>query len=159
MTRAFGSEMAYSEAVSNVQKFNTRFLRERRQRLRLPFVDSQTHIIQSPTQTFLWREPVQRLMPERFDQVTSYARRLWRKKRVHLPNTAPPPLPPPFNNEVNGQAMDTSNVKENLINGEKQQPGEDDPRVIVRASELGKSFPMAVSLHLFFIAIVFLRHV
>ena len=48
---------AYSDALSNVHKFNSRLLRGRRIRLRLPFVDSQTHIIQIPSQNHLWKQP------------------------------------------------------------------------------------------------------
>lgn len=141
ISRAFGSELSYIDASSNVNKFNSRLLRERRMRLRLPFVDSQTHIIQTPTQNHLWKSPIQRLMPIRSDQVATYARKTWHKKR---PN---PPAPPPTaqlqtTNTSNGneQQADTTLVKTNGTN----EPMEDDPRVAVRAGDLGKDIQLRI---------------
>ncbi|CAF0785666.1 unnamed protein product [Adineta ricciae] len=144
VSRAFGSEVAYSDSLSNVHKFNARLLRERRLRLRLPFVDSQTHIIQTPTQNHLWKQPTQRLIPFRQDQVTYYARKEWHKRRPH-------PLPSVTQHQAsnatantNGTAekpSDISSTKENSTNEAMSIPSviEDDPRVLIRAGELGMS--------------------
>lgn len=138
--RALGSEVSYSDAVSSVNKFNSRLLRERRIRLRLPFVDSQTHIIQTPTQNHLWRHPTQRLMPIRNDQVASYARKQWHKKR---PN---PPAPTTqtqsvaiTNGTTNEQSSTSPPIKNGTVNGVIPAQNDDDPRVLVRAGDLGMS--------------------
>ena len=134
VTRAFGSEVAYAETLSNVHKFNSRFLRERRIRLRLPFVDSQTHIIQSPTQDHLWRKPNQRLPLNREDQVASYPRHTWHKKRINQPTlTLNSSKPASESVPEDGTTIikDTSDEKQTIM--------EDDPRILVRAGELGKS--------------------
>ena len=138
MTRAFGSEVAYSEASSSVHKFNSRFLRERRVRLRLPFVDSQTHIIQSPTQRHLWKQATQRLPPTREDQIASYARPTWRKKRVHMPPSSSASASNAASRESNGQPSDGSSAKEKENDGEHQSSSVHDPRIMVRAGELGR---------------------
>ena len=130
VSRAFGSESSYSETLSNVHKFNARFLRERRFRLHLPFVDSQTHIIQSPTQNHLWRQAKQRLIPYREDQVIAYARPTWQKKRVHLPKPAAA--------APSTEPMKDVEMKEIEQNGEKSISQEDDPRILIRAGELGR---------------------
>lgn len=131
VSRAFGSESSYSETLSNVQKFNARFLRERRFRLHLPFVDSQTHIIQSPTQNYLWKQPKQRLAPIRDDQVVAYDRPSWQKKRVHLPKPPAPSAPTATTSQESTKEIDQ--------NGDKFIGQEDDPRVAIRAGDLGKS--------------------
>jgi hypothetical protein len=138
MNRAFGSELAYSEASSSVHKFNSRFLRERRVRLRLPFVDSQTHIIQSPTQNQLWKQATQRLPPTRDDHVASYARPTWRKKRVHLPPSSSASAANGMSKETNGQSSDGSAMKEKENDGERSSTSVEDPRMMLRAGELGK---------------------
>lgn len=138
--RAFGSEIAYSDALSNVHKFNSRLLRGRRIRLRLPFVDSQTHIIQIPSQNHLWKHPVQRLMPSREDQVSCYARKSWHKKRPHPISTtaqSQAAVSTTNTNSTNEQQSDSSTTKETHTNGPVAVPMEDDPRVLVRAGELG----------------------
>lgn len=138
--RAFGSDLSYSDALSNVNKFNSRLLRGRRIRLRLPFVDSQTHIIQIPTQNYLWKQPTQRLMPMRDDQVSSYERVPWHKKRPHPPSTAnqqQTTVPTTNINGTNEQQGESSTNKDNQINGSTSM--EDDPRVVVRAGDLGMS--------------------
>jgi hypothetical protein len=140
VVRAFGSEVTYSDAVSNVNKFNARLLRERRIRLRLPFVDSQTHIIQTPTQNYLWKHPTQRLMPTRYDQVTTYARKPWYKKRPHPPSTTVQSQSVTNTNDTNEQSSTISPIKNGTINGIIQTSSEDDPRVLVRAGDLGKIF-------------------
>ena len=132
VVRAFGSEVAYSDAVSSVNKFNSRLLRERRIRLRLPFVDSQTHIIQTPTQNYLWKQPTQRLMPARHDQVASYARKQWHKKRPHQSTVSTTNT-----NGINEQPSDASLIKDGNTNGPIPLAMEDDPRVLVRAGDLG----------------------
>jgi hypothetical protein len=140
ISRAFGSEIAYSDALSNVHKFNSRLLRGRRIRLRLPFVDSQTHIIQIPTQYHLWKQPTQRLMPHREDQVSSYERKSWHKKRPHPISTtglSQALVSTTNTNGINEQQTESSLAKDNNINGPVPIPMEDDPRVLVRAGELG----------------------
>ena len=147
VSRAFGSEIAYSDAVSNVHKFNSRLLRGRRIRLRLPFVDSQTHIIQIPTQKYLWKQPTQRLMPYRDDQVSSYERVPWHKKRPHHPSTTAQSQSTTSTVNTNGiheQQSDGSLMKDGHTNGLSQVSMEDDPRVLVRAGDLGMS---ATDLH------------
>jgi hypothetical protein len=142
VSRAFGSELAYSDALSNVHKFNSRLLRGRRIRLRLPFVDSQTHIIQIPTQYHLWKQPTQRLMPYRDDQVSYYARKPWHKKRPHPISTTSQSQAIVSTTNINGmneQQSDSSLMKDNNINGPIPMSMEDDPRVLVRAGELGMS--------------------
>jgi hypothetical protein len=138
--RAFGSEVSYSDALSNVHKFNSRLLRGRRIRLRLPFVDSQTHIIQIPTQNHLWKQPTQRLMPFRDDQVSYYARKPWHKRRPQPPSTTAQlqPIGSTINtNGINEQQSDPSLMKDNSVNGPISLSMEDDPRVLVRAGDLG----------------------
>lgn len=139
--RAFGSEVAYSDAVSNVHKFNSRLLRGRRIRLRLPFVDSQTHIIQIPTQNYLWKHPTQRLMPTRDDQVSSYERVPWHKKRPHPPSSSTTQsqstVATTNMNGTNDPQGDPSTIKDNQTNGPTATPMDDDPRVLVRAGDLG----------------------
>ena len=142
VSRAFGSEVAYSDSLSNVHKFNARLLRERRLRLRLPFVDSQTHIIQTPTQNHLWKQPTQRLMPFRQDQVTYYARKEWHKRRPHPPSNATQHQTSNSAANTNGtgeKPSDISSTKENSTNEAMSTPPviEDDPRVLIRAGELG----------------------
>jgi hypothetical protein len=142
ISRAFGSEIAYSDALSNVHKFNSRLLRGRRIRLRLPFVDSQTHIIQIPTQYHLWKQPTQRLMPFRDDQVSYYARKPWHKKRPHPISTtaqSQATISTTNTNGMNEQQTDSSLMKDNNTNGPIPMSMEDDPRVLVRAGELGMS--------------------
>ena len=138
--RAFGSEVSYSDAVSSVNKFNSRLLRERRIRLRLPFVDSQTHIIQTPTQNYLWKHPTQRLMPIRHDQVASYARKQWQKRRPHPPSSIVQSQSITNTNGTNEQQSSLSPMKNGSVNGIIQTPIDDDPRVLVRAGELGMIF-------------------
>jgi hypothetical protein len=152
VSRAFGSEIAYSDALSNVHKFNSRLLRERRIRLRLPFVDSQTHIIQTPTQNHLWKQPTQRLMPFRHDQVSSYARKQWHKKRPYSSSTAQPQPTVSTTNSygINEQLSDPSLIKTTSADGSTQLPMEDDPRVLVRAGDLG----MKVTNNFFFLKIM-----
>jgi hypothetical protein len=140
VVRAFGSELSYSDAVSNVNKFNTRLLRERRIRLRLPFVDSQTHIIQSPTQKYLWKHPTQRLMPYRHDQVASYERKQWHKKRPHPPSSIAQSQATINTNGTNEQQSTASSIKNGSVNGIIQTSTEDDPRVLVRAGDLGMKY-------------------
>jgi hypothetical protein len=135
VSRAFGSEVAYSDSLSNVHKFNSRLLRERRVRLRLPFVDSQTHIIQTPTQNHLWKQPTQRLMPSRHDQVSCYARKEWYKKRPHPPSTISQSQTNAYG--INEQQSDSLSTKTSSINGPMPLSMEDDPRVLVRAGDLG----------------------
>jgi len=137
VVRAFGSEGSYSDAVSSVNKFNSRLLRERRIRLRLPFVDSQTHIIQTPTQNYLWKHPTQRLMPARHDQVASYARKSWHKKRPHPPSSIAQSQSITNINGINEQQSTSSPIKNGTVNGTIQTPTDDDPRVLVRAGDLG----------------------
>ena len=137
VVRAFGSEGTYSDAVTSVNKFNSRLLRERRIRLRLPFVDSQTHIIQTPTQHYLWKHPTQRLIPARHDQVASYARKQWHKKRPHLPSSIAQSQSTTNTNGTNEQQSTLSPIKNGSINGMISTPMDDDPRVLVRASDLG----------------------
>ena len=132
VVRAFGSEGTYTDAVSSVNKFNSRLLRERRIRLRLPFVDSQTHIIQMPTQNYLWKSPTQRLIPARHDQVASYARKQWHKKRPHPPAIS-------TTNGISEQQSTASSTKTEHVNGVNTSAGEDDPRTAVRAGSLGKT--------------------
>ncbi|CAF1139933.1 unnamed protein product [Rotaria sordida] len=138
VSRAFGSELAYSDALSNVHKFNSRLLRERRIRLRLPFVDSQTHIIQTPTQNHLWKQPIQRLMPLRHDQVSTYARKTWFKKRPNQPSTITQSQTT-NTYSINEQQSDPSLIKTNSTNESTQLLMEDDPRTLVRAGDLGMS--------------------
>lgn len=149
--RAFGSETAYSDALSSVNKYNSRLLRERRTRLRLPFVDSQTHIIQMPTQHYLWRHPTHRLLPSRNDQVVIYARKPWHKRR---------PQPPASSSVQSTQVMtNTNGVVEPSTNGTStkvttpngtnvppQTSMEDDPRVLMRAGDLGMAVCRSTSL-------------
>lgn len=147
--RAFGSEVAYSDALSNVNKFNSRLLRGRRIRLRLPFVDSQTHIIQIPTQNYLWKHPTQRLMPMRDDQVSSYERVPWHKKRPHPPsssttNQSKSTVPTTNMNGTNEQQTDIVENKDNQTNGPTTTSMEDDPRVVVRAGDLGMTDRMRI---------------
>ncbi|CAF3982747.1 unnamed protein product, partial [Rotaria magnacalcarata] len=137
--RAFGSEVSYSDAVSSVNKFNARLLRERRIRLRLPFVDSQTHIIQTPTQNHLWKHPTQRLMPTRHDQVASYARKQWHKKRPNPPSSIAQSQSATTVNGTNEQPSDSSPIKNGPANGLIPTLNEDDPRTLVRAGDLGMS--------------------
>ncbi|CAF2348191.1 unnamed protein product [Rotaria sp. Silwood2] len=143
--RAFGSELSYTDAVSSVNKFNSRLLRERRIRLRLPFVDSQTHIIQTPTQNYLWKHPTQRLMPIRHDQVASYARKQWHKKRPNPPSSISQSQPITNTNGTNEQQQQqqqqsiSSPIKNSNVNGTMQTSNEDDPRIVVRAGDLGMS--------------------
>jgi hypothetical protein len=140
VSRAFGSELSYSDALSNVHKFNSRLLRGRRIRLRLPFVDSQTHIIQIPTQNHLWKQPTQRLMPFRDDQVSYYARKQWHKKRPHQSSTTAQSqsnVSTTIINGINEQQSDSSLMKDSSANGPTQMSMEDDPRVLVRAGDLG----------------------
>jgi hypothetical protein len=143
VSRAFGSEIAYSDALSNVHKFNSRLLRERRIRLRLPFVDSQNH---------LWKQPTQRLMPFRHDQVSSYARKQWHKKRPYSSSTAQPQPTVSTTNSygINEQLSDPSLIKTTSADGSTQLPMEDDPRVLVRAGDLG----MKVTNNFFFLKIM-----
>ena len=136
VVRAFGSENAYSDALSSVNKFNARLLRERRIRLRLPFVDSQTHIIQTPTHTHLWKHPTQRLMPARHDQVASYARKTWHKKRPHAASNATAPTLSAAN--TTGASEQQSIVPSNA-NGIVQTSADGDPRLLVRAGDLGRA--------------------
>jgi hypothetical protein len=140
VVRAFGSEGSYSDAVSSVNKFNSRLLRERRIRLRLPFVDSQTHIIQTPTQNYLWKHPSQRLMPVRQDQVASYARKEWHKKKPYQSSSIAQSQSVTNTNGVNEQQSTSSPIKNGSINGIIQTSTDDDPRVVVRAGDLGKKF-------------------
>jgi hypothetical protein len=137
VVRAFGSEVSYSDAVSSVNKFNSRLLRERRIRLRLPFVDSQTHIIQTPTQNYLWKHPTQRLMPSRHDQVASYARKQWHKKRPHISSSIAQSQSVTNTNGSSEQQSTSLPVKNGSVNGIIQTPIDDDPRVLVRAGDLG----------------------
>jgi hypothetical protein len=135
VTRAFGSEFTYSETLSHVHKFNERFLRERRMRLRLPFVDSQTNIIQTPTSNHLWKQAVQRLPPSRDDQIASYARQTWQKKRAHQPKSTAS-----TSAHVSSQPVDPLLTKEVDINDEKSMSNDDDPRILLQAGELGRLF-------------------
>jgi hypothetical protein len=137
VVRVFGSEGTYSDAVSSVNKFNSRLLRERRIRLRLPFVDSQTHIIQTPTQNYLWKHPTQRLMPTREDQVASYARKQWHKKRPHLSSSIGQSQSIVNTNGTNEQQSTSLPMKNGSVNGMISTSMEDDPRVLVRAGDLG----------------------
>jgi hypothetical protein len=137
VVRAFGSEGSYSDAVSSVNKFNSRLLRERRIRLRLPFVDSQTHIIQTPTQNYLWKHPTQRLMPYRQDQVASYARKQWHKKRPHPPSSITQSQSIINTNGTNEQQSTSLPIKNGSVNGIIQTSIDDDPRVLVRAGDIG----------------------
>ena len=137
VVRAFGAEGSYSDAVSSVNKFNSRLLRERRIRLRLPFVDSQTHIIQTPTQEYLWKHPTQRLMPFRHDQVASYARKQWHKKRLRFSTSTAPSQSITNMNGTHEQHSTSSPLKNGIVNGVIQTPIDDDPRVLVRAGDLG----------------------
>jgi hypothetical protein len=153
VSRAFGSEISYSDALSNVHKFNSRLLRGRRIRLRLPFVDSQTHIIQIPTQNYLWKQPTQRLMPCRDDQVSYYARKPWQKKRPHPPSTISQSqsIVSTMNiNGINEQQSDSSLMKDSSTNGPTQLSMEDDPRVLVRAGDLGMKMKNLFFLKQFF---------
>ena len=136
VVRAFGSENAYSDALSSVNKFNARLLRERRIRLRLPFVDSQTHIIQTPTQNHLWKHPTQRLMPARHDQVASYARKQWHKKRPHAASNA---TAPPLSAANTNGASEQQSILSSNANGVLQTSVDDDPRLLVRAGDLGRA--------------------
>ena len=139
VVRAFGSEGAYSDALSSVNKFNSRLLRERRIRLHLPFVDSQTHIIQTPTQNHLWKSPTQRLMPARHDQVASYARKQWHKKRLHPPPSSLVPSTSLSNsNDMTESETNGSQNKGTTLNGAMTSSTDDDPRVLLRAGDLGK---------------------
>lgn len=138
VVRALGSEGSYSDAVSSVNKFNSRLLRERRFRLRLPFVDSQTHIIQAPTQKYLWRHPTQRLMPTRHDQVAVYARKIWHKKRPHPPQSTAQSQSAITTNGISEHQSAASPLKNGMMNGVIQTSVEDNPRVRVRAGELGE---------------------
>jgi hypothetical protein len=140
VVRAFGSEGSYTDAVSSVNKFNSRLLRERRIRLRLPFVDSQTHIIQTPTQNYLWKHPTQRLMPARSDQVASYARKQWYKKRPHPSSSIAQSQSITNTNGTTEQQSTSSVIKNGSVNGIIQTPIDDDPRVPVRAGDLGMKF-------------------
>ena len=135
VVRAFGSEGSYSDAVSSVKKFNARLLRERRIRLRLPFVDSQTHIIQIPTQKYLWKQPTQRIMPSRDDQVASYARKQWYKKKSHSSSSTARSIA--TTNDLGEQQSISTPTKNGLTNGGLQTSVDDDPRVLVRAGDLG----------------------
>lgn len=137
IVRALGSEGSYSDAVSSVNKFNSRLLRERRFRLRLPFVDSQTHIIQTPTQKYLWRHPTQRLMPTRHDQVAVYARKVWHKKRPHQP--ASHSQSAIATNGISEHSSAASLMKNGIVNGIEQTAADENPRVRIRAGELGMS--------------------
>jgi hypothetical protein len=137
VTRAFGSEGSYTDAVSNVNKFNSRLLRERRFRLRLPFVDSQTHIIQTPSQKYLWKHPTQRLMPSRHDQVAVYARKQWYKKRPRPPSSIAQSQSVTNINATNEQQLTSSSLKNGSINEVIHTSMDDDPRVLVRAGDLG----------------------
>jgi hypothetical protein len=140
VVRAFGSEGSYSDAVSSVNKFNSRLLRERRIRLRLPFVDSQTHIIQTPTQNYLWKHPTQRLMPVRHDQVASYARKEWHKKKPYQSSSIAQSQSVTNTNGINEQQSISAPIKNGSVNGIIQTSIDDDPRVVVRAGDLGKKF-------------------
>lgn len=137
ITRAFGSELSYTDAVSSVNKFNSRLLRERRIRLRLPFVDSQTHIIQTPTQEYLWRQPTQRLMPYRNDQITFYARKSWHKKRPHVSTSIAQSQSVTNTNGINEQESTSSSIKNENVNGLIQTSIENDARVLIKAGDLG----------------------
>jgi hypothetical protein len=137
VTRAFGSEGSYSDAVTNVNKFNSRLLRERRFRLRLPFVDSQTHIIQTPTQKYLWRHQTQRLVPYRNDQVAMYARKQWYKRRPQPSASITQSQSMTNVNGTNEQQHVSSPHKNGSVNGVLPTPSEDNPRVLVRAGDLG----------------------
>lgn len=142
VSRAFGSEGAYSDAVLSVNKFNTRLLRERRLRLRLPFVDSQTHIIQAPTQNHLWKQPTQRLLAVRQDQVACYARKQWHKRRPNPPSVSSSSAAL-ASTTVNGSQesiFTSSTSKTSASNGVTPGSNDEDPRVIMRAGELGKFF-------------------
>ncbi|CAF1094443.1 unnamed protein product [Adineta steineri] len=142
VSRAFGSEVSYSDALSNVHKFNSRLLRERRIRLRLPFVDSQTHIIQTPTQHHLWKQPIQRLMPFRHDQVSCYERKQWHKRRPHPPSTVNQLQSTNSTTNISNtdeQQLDSLSTKPSNINGSLQVSTDDDPRVAIRAGDLGMS--------------------
>lgn len=133
VTRAFGSEFAYTETLSNINKFNSRFLRERRIRLRLPFVDSQTHIIQCPTQDHLWKKTIQRTQVIRDDQVAAYPRHSWHKKRMNQPNLSLTSLKTKAAESISNESEKRDTNKPD----DKQAPMDDDPRIIVRAGELG----------------------
>lgn len=141
VVRAFGSEGSYSDAVSSVNKFNARLLRERRLRLRLPFVDSQTHIIQTPTQHFLWRQPTQRMITARSDQVALYARKSWFKRRPRSSTTTTTVQSQALvdtNGTIDQQSI-SSPLKTDVVNGSTANSANDDPRVILRAGSLGTS--------------------
>jgi len=143
VVRAFGSEGSYSDAVSSVNKFNARLLRERRLRLRLPFVDSQTHIIQTPTQHFLWRQPTQRMISTRSDQVALYARKSWFKRRprsstITTVTTVQSQALVNTNGTIDQQSI-SSPLKTDVVNGSTANSANDDPRVILRAGSLGTS--------------------
>ena len=137
VTRAFGSEGSYSDAVTNVNKFNSRLLRERRFRLRLPFVDSQTHIIQTPTQKYLWRHPTQRLTSYRNDQIAVYSRKQWYKRRPPPPSTTQSQSMTNVNG-TNEQQSVSSPHKNGGVNGVASTLSEDNPRILVRAGDLGR---------------------
>jgi hypothetical protein len=138
VVRALGSEGAYSDALSSVSKFNARLLRERRIRLRLPFVDSQTHIIQTPTQNHLWKNSSQRLMPTRHDQVAIYARKQWYKKRPHV--SKPSSTQSQLITTTNESSTSLSSQKSDASNEPVPISADDDARLVIQAGELGKLF-------------------
>ena len=130
---AFGSDSTYSDALSDVHQFNSRLLRERRRRLRLPFVDSETHIIQTPRQNHLWQQPTQRLMPFRQDQISTYVRKQWRKRRAH-PLSA---MARAQTYSIGDQQTDSSTIKNSNTNESKDLIMENDPHILVQAGDLG----------------------
>jgi hypothetical protein len=103
----------------------------------LPFVDSQTHIIQTPSQKYLWKHPTQRLMPSRHDQVAVYARKQWYKKRPRPPSSIAQSQSVTNINATNEQQLTSSSLKNGSINEVIHTSMDDDPRVLVRAGDLG----------------------
>jgi len=77
MATGLPSKLFYKEAMEQVHTYNSRLLRDRR--LRMPYIDSQTGLIQQ--ECHLWVSRVQRSSPIREGQVYSYPAQRWRVRK------------------------------------------------------------------------------
>ena len=77
MATGIPSKLFYKEAMEQVHIYNSRLLRDRR--LRMPYIDSQTGLIQQ--ECHLWVSRVQRSSPIRQGQVYSYPAQRWRVRK------------------------------------------------------------------------------
>ncbi|CAF1060502.1 unnamed protein product [Didymodactylos carnosus] len=134
ISRAFGNEITYNESLDSVLRFNQRLLRERRLRLRLPFIDQQTKIVQAPNVN-LWKQESDRLVPDRCDQITCYSGLRWKKKKSL--NGLPMWMSSALCGSNKDQSLNSMTGGTDGLVTPLQQQLDGDPRVVIKAGDLG----------------------